>query len=73
MGESEGVCFLSCCCTFVVSVAVLVFMSLNSVDAYQVGLDYSYITKSLDKKVYTPGYHLLGFGHSFIIYPTTVQ
>jgi len=73
MGESEGACILSCCCTFLVSVAIIVFMSLNSVDAQQVGLDYSYITKSLDKTIYKPGFHFLGFGHSFIIYPTSMQ
>ena len=27
----------------------------------------------IDKKVYGPGYHFLGFGHSFIIYPSTAQ
>ena len=73
MEDSKPICFCGCCITFVLAIAVLLFMSVTSIDAYQVGIDYSYITKSLDKTVFSPGFHFLGFGHTFIIYPTTVQ
>jgi hypothetical protein len=36
-------------------------------------LDYSGITKTIDRELYTSGIHFLGVGHSFIKYPTTVQ
>ena len=36
------------------------------------GLDYAKISRTLDNKVYGPGYHYLGFAHKFITYPSTV-
>jgi hypothetical protein len=65
-----------CCCftvTTLVALGVFLFFSFASLDAYELGLDYSRITKTIDTQVYTPGYHFLGFGHSFIKYPSTVQ
>jgi hypothetical protein len=73
MEESKYMCACGCCVTFVVSIAIMIFMSVTSIDAYQVGIDYSYITKSLSPQIYSPGYHYLGFGHTFFVYPTTVQ
>lgn len=65
---------ICCCCTLtaVVAIGVLVFFSYSSLDAYEYGLDYSGITKTIDTNVYGSGYHFLGFGHSFIRYPSTV-
>lgn len=63
----------SCCLLAVASIGILVFMSYSSLDASEYGLDYSSITKTIDRKYYGSGYHYLGFGHSFIRYPSTVQ
>ena len=65
---------MCCCCslTSVVALVILGFFSYATLDATEYGLDYSGITKSIDSQVYTSGYHFLGFGHSFIKYPSTV-
>ena len=68
----QAVC-ICCCITSVVAIGFFVFFSFASLDAYEYGLDYSSITKTVDQTVYGPGYHFLGFGHSFIVYPSTVQ
>ena len=68
----QAVC---CCCslTAIVAIGALVFFSYSTLDAQEYGLDYSGITKSIDSKFYGSGYHFLGFGHSFLRYPSTVQ
>mmetsp|Transcript_38727 Transcript_38727/g.37072 ORF Transcript_38727/g.37072 Transcript_38727/m.37072 type:complete len:107 (+) Transcript_38727:18-338(+) len=68
----QAVC---CCCTLtaIVAIGVFLFFSFASLDAYEYGLDYSSITKTIDDQLYLPGYHFLGFGHSFIKYPSVVQ
>lgn len=65
---------ICCCCTVtcLVAIGAMVWFSFAALDAYEYGLDYSSITKTIDKKVYGSGYHFLGFGHSFIRYPSTV-
>jgi hypothetical protein len=55
-----------------VALGIIGFFSFSSLDANEYGLDYSYITKNIDTKVYGPGYHFLGFAHSFLVYPSTV-
>ena len=66
---------ICCCCTLtsLVAIGFFVFFSYATLDAYEYGLDYSSITKSVDISIYGPGYHFLGFGHKFIVYPSTVQ
>ena len=63
-----------CCCslTAIVCLGVYLFFSIASLDAYEYGLDYSTITKTVDDTLYLPGWHYLGFGHVFIVYPSTV-
>jgi hypothetical protein len=60
-----------CCVTALVTVAVFVFMCFSSLSAQEYGLDYSSITKTVDTMLYSSGYHYLGFGHKFIIFPST--
>ena len=62
-----------CCVTALVAIVFFIFMSYSSLDAQEYGLDYSTISKTIDKQVYTSGYHFLGFAHSFIIFPTVLQ
>jgi len=65
---------IACCCclTAVLTIGVVAFMSFSSLDASEYGLDYSSLTKTIDSKYYGSGYHVLGLGHSFIRYPSTV-
>lgn len=62
-----------CCLLAVASIGMLFYMSYSSLDASEYGLDYSSITKTIAKDEFGSGYHFLGFGHSFIRYPSTVQ
>jgi hypothetical protein len=50
--------------------AGLLFMSFSSLDASEYGLDYNSITKTIDPKYYGSGIYFLGFGHSFLRYPS---
>ncbi|CAI2377437.1 unnamed protein product [Moneuplotes crassus] len=56
-----------------IAIVILIFTSFRSLEVNEVGLNYSGITKSVDKDLYTSGIHFLGVGHSFLKYPTTVQ
>ncbi|CAI2376866.1 unnamed protein product [Moneuplotes crassus] len=57
----------------VIAILILIFTSFRSLEVNEIGLNYSGITKSVDRDLYTSGIHFLGVGHSFIKYPTTVQ
>lgn len=57
----------------VVTIIILIVTSFRTLEVNEIGLDYSGITKTIDKQLYTAGIHFLGVGHSFIKYPTTVQ
>ena len=72
MDDPKKVIGCCCCVTAVIAIAGLVFFSFSSLDAQEYGLDYSSISKTIDDKVYTSGYHFLGFAHSFIVYPSVV-
>ena len=64
---------IGCLVVGVISALVLVFTSFRSLEVNEIGLNYSGITKSVDRDLFTSGIHFLGVGHSFIKYPTTVQ
>lgn len=55
------------------AILILILTSFRTLEVNEIGLDYSGITKTIDKQLYTSGIHFLGVGHSFIKYPTTVQ
>ena len=57
----------------VIIVITFVILSFSSLPVNTYGLDYSSITKQINENAYTSGYHYLGFMHSFIEYPTTMQ
>lgn len=67
-----------CCFTLV----ILILVSFSSLEANEVGLNYSAISKEvkilyfinikIEQKPYTAGYYWLGIAHSFIRYPKTV-
>jgi hypothetical protein len=65
-----------CACTVsigVVVLTVLMWMMINTLEYNQVGLNYSGIFSSVAKESYNPGIHVLGLGHYFLPYPTTLQ
>lgn len=66
-------CAGCCCCTILIMVIVILAGSIKSLGVNTYGVDYSAITKTINPSVYTSGIHYVGFGHSFIEYPATIQ
>lgn len=60
-------------CVGVVALIVLIVTSFSMLEVNEVGLDYSGITKTINRNIYTAGIHFLGVAHSFIKFPITVQ
>lgn len=58
---------------FIIGGGILLAFSFKSLDATEIGLDYSWVSKTVDKTTYKNGLHFLGIGHSFIKYPKMVQ
>ena len=56
-----------------VALVILIITSFSQLEVNEVGLDYSGITKTIDKNIYTAGIHFLGVAHSFIKFPNTIQ
>ncbi len=57
----------------IVALAILIITSFAMLEVNEVGLDYSGITKTVDRNIYTAGIHFLGVAHSFLKFPITVQ
>lgn len=64
---------ISMCSCFIIVGGILLFLGFSVLEATEYGLDYSWISKNVDKKVYENGLHFLGIGHSFIRFPKMVQ
>ncbi len=60
-------------CTVVVLIIAYIVLSFASLEYNEYGLDYSSIWKTVDEQPYTGGIHFLGFQHSFIKFPKSVQ
>lgn len=59
---------------FIIVPSIVLFsVSFASLQATEVGLDYNHNTKHVDTVVYTSGLYMLGLGHTFIKFPTTLQ
>lgn len=63
---------VTCSCFVIVGIVLLV-LGFSVLEATELGLDYSWISKNVDKTVYENGLHFLGIGHSFIRFPKMVQ
>jgi hypothetical protein len=63
----------SICSLFIIVGGILLILGFSVIEATQYGLDYSWVSKNVDKKVYENGLHFLGIGHSFIRYPKMIQ
>lgn len=65
-----------CACTFffLVPTIILVVLSFSSLHTVEYGLDFNMITMVVSNKTFsTAGLWFLGFGHTFIKYPRTLQ
>jgi len=51
---------------------ILIIMSFSSIKINEYGLNYSWITKTIEATEYTAGLHFLGIGHRFIRFPKTI-
>lgn len=59
-------CAGCCCCGGLITAIVLIAISFSVLEATEMGLDYSSVSKSVsDEKLYPAGRHMLGVGHSF--------
>lgn len=62
------------CCTVLITAVILIAISVATLEATEMGLDYSSVTKSInDQQLYSNGRYFLGVGHSFIMYPKDQQ
>jgi len=64
------------CLTFCLAIlSLIIFLSgaISTLEVNTYGLDYSNIGKTINENVYKSGIHFLGFGHSFIRYPSQMQ
>jgi len=66
------ICY-SICSLFIIVGGILLILGFSVIEATQYRLDYSWVSKNVDKKVYENGLHFLGIGHSFIRYPKMIQ
>lgn len=71
-GNLKYICYSMCCCFIFVGTLFLI-LGFSVLEATEYGLDYSWISKNVDRKIYENGLHFLGIGHSFIKFPKMVQ
>ena len=71
--ERKTILILAIAGGIVLVIVVLLALSFASLEYTEYGLDYSSISKSVEKAPYTGGIYLLGLGHSFIKFPKTIQ
>jgi SPFH domain / Band 7 family len=64
----EGMCAVS-----TITAIVLVILGFASLDPTEWGLDYSWISKTVDPQVKENGLYFIGIGHSFYKFPKVVQ
>ena len=72
---STGAMQCGCCSLCVGIIGFIVFLSaaISTLEVNTYGLDYSNIGKTINENVFKSGIHFLGFGHSFIRYPSQMQ
>lgn len=62
------ICCTTCCVGF-----LLIFFGFSSLEATELGLNYSWISKTISPRIHENGLYFIGIGHSFIKFPKTVQ
>jgi hypothetical protein len=56
-----------------VALALFLFLSLDSLEYNNIGLNYSSYFKSVENKTYSSGFHFIGLGHDFISYDINIK
>jgi len=68
----KGLCICMCAVTCITA-TVLLLLGFSSLEATELGLDYSWISKTVDPHMRENGLYFLGIGHSFFKFPKNVQ
>lgn len=68
----KGLCGCICIVACITGV-VLLILGFSSLEATEYGLDYSWLSKTINPVVFTNGLYFIGIGHSFIKFPKNVQ
>ena len=68
----QYLCFFICSCTCCIGFLLILF-GFSSLEATELGLNYSWISKTISLEVKENGLYFIGIGHSFIKFPKTVQ
>lgn len=71
-GTMKGV-IIVICCIFCVFGIILIILGFSSLEATEYGLDYSWLSKTVNPNPYVNGLYFIGIGHSFIRFPRNVQ
>ena len=62
------------CCVLLITSIILLVCSFSTLEPNEVGIEYNANTLSINTdELYESGRHFLGLGHSFLIYPKTLQ
>ena len=69
---TKGIC-ISFCVLSTIAALVCVILGFSTLEATEYGLDYSWISKSVDPTAKTNGLYFLGVFHSFYKFPKNVQ
>lgn len=77
-GNPLKLCQCCSCCSVFIGFILAIWLSFSSLEYTEFGLNYSWLSMTVegqgkDHKGYTAGLYFLGFGHSFIKFPATVQ
>ena len=70
--KMQYLCFFICSCTCCIGFLLILF-GFSSLEATELGLNYSWISKTISPEVKENGLYFIGIGHSFIKFPKTVQ
>jgi regulator of protease activity HflC (stomatin/prohibitin superfamily) len=63
-----------CCCAVLIASAIMLGCSFGVLDPTQFALDYDTVNFQINENaLYTGGRHFIGLGHTFIIFPKTLQ
>jgi len=68
----KGLCICICAVSCITGI-VLLILGFSSLEATEWGLDYSWISKTVDPTVRENGLYFIGIGHSFYKFPRNVQ
>jgi len=68
----KGLCICICAVSCITGL-VLLILGFSSLEATEWGLDYSWISKTIDPTVRENGLYFIGIGHSFYKFPRNVQ